>query len=109
MPTQQLYEQEAGWDKIEAQFTELKEYVRQALQDRTQLHDVERGLLARLLTLGRLLLEAFVTESGTGYTPGHPPRTTDDDRRGSFNKPRGPPVTTHRSCSRARNLTAIGL
>ena len=78
MATTTLNEAEGAWDKIDAQFDELKAFVRQAVAAGTPLHGVERGLLQRLVALGRLLLEGFVKRSGTGYTAGQAPRTADD-------------------------------
>ena len=37
------------------------------------MHEVEHGIFRRLQQLGRIMMERFVAESGTGYTPGRPP------------------------------------
>lgn len=75
--SQTIYEAEREWDKIHEEFSELEDYVRRAVEESEALHEVERGIFKRLLTLGRRLLEAYVAESGTGYSPGQAPRTPD--------------------------------
>ena len=75
--SQGIYEVEREWDKIHDEFSELEDYVRRAVEESEALHEVERGIFKRLLTLGRRLMEAYVAESGTGYSPGQPPRTPD--------------------------------
>lgn len=72
-----IYEVEDAWDKIHEEFSELEDYVRRAVEEGEELHPVERDIFKRLLTLGRRLMEAYVAESGTGYSPGQPPRTPD--------------------------------
>jgi hypothetical protein len=75
--SQTIYEAEMGVGKIHEEFSRLEEYVRRAAKKGEELHQVERGILERLLGLGRLLMEVYVAESGTGYSPGQPPRTPD--------------------------------
>ena len=75
--SQRIYEAEREWDKIHDEFSELEEYVRRAVEESEALHEVERGIFKRLLTLGRRLTEAYIAASGTGYSPGQPPRTPD--------------------------------
>lgn len=75
--SQTIYEAEREWDNIQDEFSELEDYVRRAVEESEALHEVERGIFKRLLALGRRLMEAYVAESGTGYSPGQPPRTPD--------------------------------
>lgn len=75
--SQTMYEVEGQWVKIHEVFSELEACVHRAAEGGRELHHVEGDLYARLLTLGRRLMEAYVAESGTGYSPGHPPQTED--------------------------------
>ena len=72
-----IYEVEREWDKIHDEVRQLEACVHRAVEEGEDLHDVEREIFKRLLTLGRRLMEAYVAESGTGYTPGQPPRMPD--------------------------------
>ena len=69
-----IYEYEAQWEQVQELVAEMEGYVCQAV-GREELHEVEGGLFRRLQQLGRVLLERFVAESGTGYTAGRPPCT----------------------------------
>lgn len=53
--------------ELETKFNELKEYVFGAAQSQ-QIHEAERGIFARLLQLGLLLLMAFLKKRGDGRT-----------------------------------------
>lgn len=72
-----IYEVELEWDKIHEEFCELEAYVHRAVEEGEDLHDVESDLFKRLLGLGRRFMEAYVAQSGTGYSRGQPPRTPD--------------------------------
>lgn len=53
--------------ELDTKFNELKEYVFGGAQSQ-QIHEVERGIFARLLQLGLLLLMAFLKKRGDGRT-----------------------------------------
>lgn len=69
-----LGEKEALFEKVDEAFDDLKAYVVGAV-GREELHEVERSLFRRLQRMGRLFLEGFVAESGSGYEAGNPPVT----------------------------------
>ena len=48
------------------QFEAVLQFVQAAVQERTALHEVERGLFEQLLALGRTLLEQFLATQGPG-------------------------------------------
>ena len=56
------------WTVLEArdQFEDLLDYIEQAAQGETQLHEVERSLFRSLLALGRTLLMYFLQKKGWG-------------------------------------------
>ena len=70
-----MYEEETGWETVQAQFVALKEYVVSAA-GQVQLHEAEEGMYRRLLALGQALLGQYAATSGTGYTPGQAPRAS---------------------------------
>jgi hypothetical protein len=72
-----IYEVEGEWNKVHEAFSELEAYVLDAVEAGKDLHVVEGGLFKGLLALGRRLMKAYVVGSGTGYSPGQPPRTLD--------------------------------
>ena len=74
MPTAALGDQEAQWEQAQQALQALDDYVGGAV-GRAELHEVEQGIFRRLQRLGQLMLERFIAASGTGYTPGRPPRT----------------------------------
>lgn len=82
MMSRTLYEAEGDLDKVDEfsqldeEFSRLKQYVRQAAEGE-EVHQAEKGIFDGLLHLGRGLMEAYVAKSGTGYSPGQPPRTPD--------------------------------
>jgi hypothetical protein len=56
------------WTVLEArdQYEDLVDYIEQAAQGETQLHEVERSLFRSLLALGRTLLMYFLQKKGWG-------------------------------------------
>ena len=73
-----IYESEAQWEQVRESVAQMEGYVCQGV-GREELHEVEDGLFRRLQQLGRVLLERFVAESGTGYTPDQPPCTLEGE------------------------------
>ena len=67
-------DQESQWEQAQQSLQELDEYVCGAV-GRDELHEVEHEVFRRLLGLGRIMMQRFVAESGTGYTGGRPPCT----------------------------------
>lgn len=78
MVQQTIYESEAQWEQVRELVAQMEGYVCQAV-GREELHEVEDGLFRRLQQLGRVLLERFVAESGTGYTAGQSLSTLADE------------------------------
>jgi len=69
MVQQTIYENEAQWEQVRGLVSQMEAYVVEAVGGE-ELHEVEHGLFRRLRELGRVMLERFVAESGTGYTAG---------------------------------------
>jgi len=74
MQTASIGDQESQWEQAQQSLQELDEYVCGAV-GRDELHEVEHEVFRRLLGLGRIMMQRFVAESGTGYTGGRPPCT----------------------------------
>ncbi len=74
MPAMEIGDQESQWDQAQALLLELDLYVCGAV-GQEELHEVEHGVFRRVQQLGRLMMERFVAQSGTGYTPHRPPCT----------------------------------
>lgn len=74
MQTVGIGDQESQWEQAQQALQELDDYVCGAV-GREELHEVEHGIFRRLQQLGRIMMERFVAESGTAYTPGRPPCT----------------------------------
>lgn len=58
--------QERAFLKARQQLREIEQFVEQAATDGQRIDLVERGLMARLLEIGRTMLEAFVAAQGDG-------------------------------------------
>lgn len=67
-----VYDKEAMLGKLKDEFSALTAYVESAV-GREQLGEVERELFRKVQHLGRSLLEAFLAQSGTGYSAASPP------------------------------------
>jgi hypothetical protein len=74
MPAMEIGDQESQWDQAQALLQALDQYVCGAV-GQEELHEVEHGVFRRVQQLGRLMMERFVAQSGTGYTPHRPPCT----------------------------------
>ena len=74
MPAKEIGDQESQWDQAQALLKELDQYVCAAV-GQAELHEVEHGVFRRVQLLGRLMMERYVAQSGTGYTPKRPPCT----------------------------------
>ena len=74
MPAMEIGDQESQWDQVQARLQALDQYVCAAVGT-AELHEVEHGVFRRVQELGRLMMERFVAQSGTGYTPHRPPCT----------------------------------
>jgi hypothetical protein len=69
-----IYEIEQQFNKVNAEFSNIKTYVTEAVGNK-ELHEFEKELFRQLLQLGRSLLEQFIEQTGTGYKAGDPPRS----------------------------------
>jgi hypothetical protein len=67
-----IYDKDAMLGKLKDEFAAITTYLETAVGC-AQMSDVEQELFRKLQQLGRSLLEAFLTQSGTGYDPEHPP------------------------------------
>ncbi len=68
-----IYESEMLFSKLDDGFSELKAYVKSAVRH-DEIHVVEETVFRKLLQMGRLALECFIEQSGTGYEEHNPPR-----------------------------------
>lgn len=60
--------QERAFLKAQRQLREIEQFVDRAVTDGQRIDLVERGLMARLLEIGRTMLEGFVAAQGNGDT-----------------------------------------
>lgn len=67
-----IYDKDAMRGKLKDEFAAMTTYLETAVGC-AQMSDVEQELFRKLQQLGRSLLEAFLTQSGTGDDPEHPP------------------------------------
>ena len=58
--------QERAFLKAQRQLREIEQFVERAVTDGQRIDLVERGLMARLLEIGRTMLEGFVAAQGDG-------------------------------------------
>ena len=61
-----IYERDILFSKLDAEFSAIKRYLLNSVGE-TEIHRVEKELFARLQELGRMLLELYIKEHGTGY------------------------------------------
>lgn len=79
--------QERAFLKAKDQLREIEAFVEQAAGDGRRIDEAERGLFARLLSLGRTMLEAFVAAHGDGDAGSELP-TADGGRVRRLQEPR---------------------
>lgn len=61
-----IYERDILLGKLDAEFSAIKHYLMDAVEE-TEIHQVEKELFARLQEIGRMLLNIYIKEHGTGY------------------------------------------
>jgi hypothetical protein len=71
-----IYDREATLGKLKDEFATIMTYLDDAV-GHAQIGEVEKDVFRRVHQLGRSLLEAFLAQSGTGYTPERPPCAPD--------------------------------